>query len=335
MALAEVVQEAQEPCNEFLTAETLPKLAARHAELRSSTTAELRSQGVEESAITHELYLNLRYRGSDTTLMILKPADGDWKREFIAEHLREFAFVLPESREVIVDDIRVRAIGVSSEHSRDNEALEKELRETEFQDINEDKIATETVSSLIQVNLRLVADALQRPIYFKHGGSHQAKVYLLKNIPRNYIITGPSIIIDNTQTIVIAPGSKAKLLSNHIVIDVKAQAPVVADAATVDPIQLSLFGHRFMSIAEQMGRALQKTCVSLNIKERLDFACAIFGPTGDLVANAPHVPVFLGSMSYAVKGQIELLGDKMRPGDVYVTNHPSKCMRILCCLNEY
>ena len=153
---------------------------------------------------------------------------------------------------------------------------------------------------------------------------HQAHVYLLKDLPKGSTVSGPSIIIDNTQTIVIAPGSVAKLLTNHIVIDVKGQAPVVADAKTVDPIQLSLFGHRFMSIAEQMGRALQKTCVSLNIKERLDFACAIFGPTGDLVANAPHVPVFLGSMSYAVKGQIELVGDNMRPGDVYVTNHPGQ-----------
>lgn len=132
------------------------------------------------------------------------------------------------------------------------------------------------------------------------------------------------MILDNTQTIIVAPACNARVLTNHIVIDVRAQRALKGDAMTVDPVQLSVFGHRFMSIAEQMGRALQKTCVSLNIKERLDFACAIFGPNGDLVANAPHVPVFLGSMSYAVKGQIELVGDKMRPGDVFVTNHPSK-----------
>lgn len=132
------------------------------------------------------------------------------------------------------------------------------------------------------------------------------------------------MIIDNTQTIVVSPGCEARVLSSHIVIDVKTPQITKTNAQTVDPVQLSVFSHRFMSIAEQMGRALQKTCVSLNIKERLDFACAIFGPNGDLVANAPHVPVFLGSMSYAVKGQIELVGDKMRPGDVFVTNHPSE-----------
>ncbi len=164
---------------------------------------------------------------------------------------------------------------------------------------------------------------MQRPVYFKSGGSHQSDVFELKDLRPGNLITGPAVIIDNTQTIVVTPGSKAKVLSSHIVIDVAAQASHETDASAVDPIQLSLFGHRFMSIAEQMGRALHKTSVSLNIKERLDFACAIFGPTGDLVANAPHVPVFLG-MSYAVKGQIDLLGDTMRPGDVYVTNHPGK-----------
>ena len=147
---------------------------------------------------------------------------------------------------------------------------------------------------------------------------------LYKDLSPGTLVAGPAIVIDNTQTIVVAPECNARVLLNHIIIDVKTQRSAGFDALTVDPVQLSVFGHRFMSIAEQMGRSLQKTCVSLNIKERLDFACAIFGPNGDLVANAPHVPVFLGSMSYAVKGQIELVGDKMRPGDVFVTNHPSK-----------
>ncbi|RSL84839.1 hypothetical protein CEP52_016327 [Fusarium oligoseptatum] len=305
MALAEVVQEAQEPCNEVLTPETLPKIKARHEHLRKFGTDALIQQGVDHAAIRHDVYLNLRYRGSDTTLMILEPADGDWKREFIAEHLREFSFVLPADREVLVDDIRVRAIGVSTESTKDNEALEQELKGESFAPINADKLAAET-----------------RPMYFKHGGFHQASVLLLKDLSPGNLVSGPAVIIDDTATVVVAPKCKARVLSSHIIIDVEAQNPSKADALTVDPVQLSVFGHRFMSIAEQMGRSLQKTSVSLNIKERLDFACAIFGPTGDLVANAPHVPVFLGSMSYAVKGQIELVGDKMQPGDVFVTNHP-------------
>jgi 5-oxoprolinase (ATP-hydrolysing) len=94
------------------------------------------------------------------------------------------------------------------------------------------------------------------------------------------------------------------------------------DPNVVDPIQLSIFSHRFMGIAEQMGRALQKTAISLMIKERLDFSCAIFGPDGQLVANAPNVPVHLGSMQYAVQFQAELRKGQLRPGDILVSNRP-------------
>jgi len=147
MALAEVVQEAQEPCNEVLTPETLPSISERHEKLRQATKAALLEQGVDEAAIKHEKYLNLRYRGSDTTLMILEPADGDWRKEFIAEHLREFSFVLPEDREVLIDDIRVRTIGISRENNKDSEVLERELRADNFTPIEAAKLATETVSS--------------------------------------------------------------------------------------------------------------------------------------------------------------------------------------------
>lgn len=104
-------------------------------------------------------------------------------------------------------------------------------------------------------------------------------------------IAGPAMILDNTQSILLVPGSEAKILSAHVVIDVPHVIKTGTSSTTVDPIQLSTFGHRFMSIAEQMGRILQKTSMSLNIKERLDFSCAIFGPDAGLVANAPHVPV--------------------------------------------
>ena len=136
-------------------------------------------------------------------------------------------------------------------------------------------------------------------------------------------ISGPAIIIDSTQTIVIVPEAQAKILTSHVVIDlVNKKNKKEEGELVVDPIKLSIFGHRFMSIAEQMGRTLQKTSISLNIKERLDFSCAIFSPDGDLVANAPHVPVHLGSMSYAVRYQHELHRGKLRPGDVLLSNHP-------------
>lgn len=103
----------------------------------------------------------------------------------------------------------------------------------------------------------------------------------LENLPPGLLIDGPAVVIDQTQTLVVAPGAVAKVLRSHIVIEISPTSPAAIEQPTVvDHIQLSVFGHRFMSIAEQMGRALQKTAVSLNIKERLDFSCALFGPEG-------------------------------------------------------
>lgn len=119
------------------------------------------------------------------------------------------------------------------------------------------------------------------------------KVYEIDQLQPGVAISGPATIIDDTQTIVVRPGAVAKVLSSHIVIDM-LDAPTKStselDTNVADPIKLSVFSHRFMSIAEQMGLTLQKTSISLNIKERLDFSCAIFGPDGDLVANAPRKP---------------------------------------------
>lgn len=168
----------------------------------------------------------------------------------------------------------------------------------------------------------------QAIVYFANVGLSSTDVYLLKNIRPGSLIEGPAIIIDSTQTIVVVPGTTARVLSSHIVIDLHdGSGQQVAETSSaqieaVDPIKLSVFSHRFMGIAEQMGRTLQKTSLSLNIKERLDFSCAIFSPDGELVANAPHVPVHLGSMSYAVRYQHDLHRGKLRPGDVLVSNHP-------------
>lgn len=104
---------------------------------------------------------------------------------------------------------------------------------------------------------------------------------VLESLPPGLSIDGPAVIIDQTQTLVVAPCAVAKVLRSHIVIDIiPSSTATIEQPAVVDHIQLSVFGHRFMSIAEQMGRALQKTAVSLNIKERLDFSCALFGPQG-------------------------------------------------------
>ncbi|KAI1336859.1 Hydantoinase B/oxoprolinase-domain-containing protein [Xylariaceae sp. FL0016] len=305
MALAEVVQEAQEPSSETLSDESIPRLNERFSLLKKKVTDGLLTQGINSSAIEHEPYLNLRYHGTDTNFMIPEPSDMDWRSALEKEHLRELSFTFPRERKVLVDDIRVRGVGKSGEASQANEQLVEELKSlTPCNEIKEEK----TVDT-----------------FFEIGGLQPTKVFKLENLSLGSIVVGPAIIIDKTQTIVVVPSAKATILTSHVVIDLPNERFRQSEdehELVVDPIKLSIFGHRFMSIAEQMGRTLQKTSISLDIKERLDFSCAIFSPDGELVANAPHVPVHLGSMSYAVKYQHNLHRGKLRPGDVLVSNHP-------------
>ncbi|KAI0173536.1 Hydantoinase B/oxoprolinase-domain-containing protein [Hypoxylon sp. FL1284] len=308
MALANLVEEVQEPSSLVLNPSSTPEILERFAALRERATQGLLQQGVSSAKyIETQQFLNLRYEGTDTQMMVLLPGDGAddgaFRRAFEELHQQEFSFLLP-SREIIVDDIRVR--GVAKEFERQSHNVYKEFAET----ASRPKPAYEKLNKT----------------YFASVGWTDTPIYLLQNLLPGDHIEGPGIIIDNTQTIVVTPFSTAKVLSEHIVLRVGSQDQAVSlqslSLTEPDPVQLSIFGHRFMSIAEQMGRTLQKTAVSINIKERLDFSCAIFGPSGDLVANAPHVPVHLGSMAYAVKYQHERHGRELRPGDVLVSNHP-------------
>jgi 5-oxoprolinase (ATP-hydrolysing) len=144
-------------------------------------------------------------------------------------------------------------------------------------------------------------------------------------------IEGPAIILNKTSTILVEPESSA-VIDDFGNVEIDLHDKLAAqdlkgyrsiEEVPLDPIELSIFGHRFMSIAEQMGITLQQTSASTNIKERLDFSCALFDPFGNLVANAPHVPVHLGSMQDAVKFQVQNLGSDWREGEVILTNHPT------------
>lgn len=161
-------------------------------------------------------------------------------------------------------------------------------------------------------------------------------MFRLGELSEGSVVEGPCLIIDETQTIFVGGAFKASVLTEHVVLEKtretemetrKTEHQDTASAADdkpagVDPIQLSVFAHRFMAIAEQMGNTLQRTSISSSIKERLDFSCAIFSPDGKLVANAPHIPIHLGSMQFAIQHQHQLWKGKLQPGDVLLTNHP-------------
>jgi 5-oxoprolinase (ATP-hydrolysing) len=317
MALADVVDERQEPESQVWSdkgQEAKSYLQGKMDDLKKKSAATLREQGFEKGQLQFEEYLNMRYRGTESALMILKPTSEEAKAEFggedwafgkafIKQHEQEFGFTLPD-RDIIIDDVRVRGIGKTFE------GLEKTV-DQQLADIKPKDVAKgEKVYG-------------SKSVYFE-GGRQETSIYKLEDLAVGDRIKGPAIIADGTQTIVVTPNATALLIDTHVVINVGESEGAEKQLTTkeVDPIMLSIFSHRFMAIAEQMGRALQKTSVSTNVKERLDYSCALFDADGGLVANAPHLPVHLGSMSTCVQKQSELWRGKLKKGDVLVSNHP-------------
>eukprot|EP00795_Rhopilema_esculentum_P001663 gene1663-16138_t len=310
IALADVVHEAQEPSADTYNKDAFDRIDARIDALIEQCNAELTRQGFSSALISCEPFLHMRYEKTDCALMCsaseikidyafdLQKEEcgkhGDFKTSFLKRYQMEFGFVIPD-RPIIVDDIRVRATG------RSNIQIEKNVPEATSPP------RVETVTKC----------------YFEEGYL-STNAYLMEDLTFGHMINGPAIIIDKNSTILVEPGCQAAVTKTG---DIRAQILSRKGQHLIgeklDPIQLSIFSHRFMSTAEQMGRVLQRTSISTNIKERLDFSCAMFGPDGGLVANAPHIPVHLGAMQETVRYQINALGDSLKEGDVILSNHPS------------
>ncbi|KAL2847756.1 Hydantoinase B/oxoprolinase-domain-containing protein [Aspergillus pseudoustus] len=298
LALAEVVHEAQEPmAARYISSEML--VARKFQGLISRNIEHLRAQGFVEKQLRHELFLNMRYEGSDTSLMILNPEDGDFMSAFVERHHREFNFTF--ERPVLIDDVRVRSVA-----SANKSAERSPLQQLRDGNVKEAGVPTQYTNVYFDSETRF----------------RSTPVYQLGELGSNVKLHGPAIIIDETQTVVVNPNATVHVLDTCVLIDLESAPRAATYSSAVDPVRLSIFGHRFMSVAEQMGRTLQKTSVSTNIKERLDFSCALFSPDGGLVANAPHVPVHLGSMQFAVRYQHKRWLGKLKEGDVLVSNHP-------------
>lgn len=282
MSLADVVEESQVPESKTWSnsADTVKELKNKMEELKQRSSAKLQEQGFSKESVIFEEYLNMRYRGTESALMVVKPGKEEieddfggeeWAfgKAFIKQHEQEFGFTLSD-RDIIVDDIRARGIGKSFEGL--GKTVDEQIRETKPRDLGDTKRY-----GISQV-------------YFE-GGRRETPIYQLENLDVGDRLQGPAILADGTQTLVITPGATALIIETHVVIHIgsgEGQGTTV-DAKEVDPILLSIFAHRFMAIAEQMGRALQKTSVSTNVKERLDYSCALFDTSGGLVANGMHL----------------------------------------------
>lgn len=297
MGLADVVEEAQVPYSSVYDPDSVLEAFRRETALSLQVKEKLREQGFRDESILTESYLNLRYEGTDTAIMVKRQKEGpenDYAAEFLKLFQQEYGFKL-QNRKILICDVRVRGLGIT------NILKPKELQPAS---------GNPTPKGLYK-------------IYFQNGWQETA-LFNLENLGCGHILLGPAIIMNGNSTVIIEPDCKASITKyGNIRIEIGAAQSTVKIAENVaDVVQLSIFNHRFMGIAEQMGRTLQRTSISTNIKERLDFSCALFGPDGGLVANAPHVPVHLGAMSSTVCWQLNYWGDSLSEGDVLVTNHP-------------
>jgi len=319
-ALADVVEELQRPCGgEEIGDDMWSKVEESLLDLATQACEKLLGQGRHLNRLEVEPYLNIRYRGTNVPIMtpgvpyewrdglLAKDAPGgdvkSYVSSFLVHYKREFGFTLPTAR-LILDDVRVRVVA------------------------KQDLVVVPGggVGSAILPPVEPPAPLLSCPVFFA-GGRRDTACWNSDALTPGMVVEGPAIILDKLCTIVVEPFCTARLTADSDIEITVGDDPDAGPAKslesnTADPIALSVFGHRFMSIAEQMGRTLQRTAISTNIKERLDFSCALFDPTGGLVANAPHVPVHLGSMQHAVRFQVEHLKGKIFPGDVIMTNHP-------------
>ncbi len=297
IGLSGVFASRQQALLKPLAEESLPEINQLVQSLRDAVSAELAAQGIASRDASWRPVLHIRYDGTDTTLPVnFAGGSLDAARDaFEAQHKAQFGFVY-ENKPMVVE-----AVGVEGNDSRA-------------------RGRSETDSALEVID---ATPSTTRPI-FVEGGWSQSGVFRREEMRPGHAVHGPALIVESHQTIVIEPGWQAAITArNHVLLRrVEMKRRNAALGTEADPILLEVFNNLFMSIAEQMGVTLQNTAYSVNIKERLDFSCAVFDRGGALVANAPHMPVHLGSMDRSVETIIRLNEGDIHPGDVFALNAP-------------
>ena len=294
MGLARVRANRARALVKELNSDLQPDIERVESELKIETHAELADQDIAMTDITTTSRVHIRYDGTDTPIAVSLDAVERMIGAFEAAHRKRFGFVF-ENKKLIVEAVEVEAIGGGAA-------------------IDEPRV---DVTSSVKTSARTGR-------LFSGGRWHEANIHMRTELLPGHEMPGPALIIESHQTVVVEPGWTAEINGcGHIVMNrsdvLVRSAPI---GTTADPVMLEVFNNLFMSIAEQMGVTLQNTAYSVNIKERLDFSCAVFAADGSLVANAPHMPVHLGSMDRSVETIIDLNRGNMHPGDVFVLNAP-------------
>ncbi|MET0866764.1 MAG: hydantoinase B/oxoprolinase family protein, partial [Pseudorhodoplanes sp.] len=295
MGLADIRSVRQQAIEEPLGAKALKALTAIGKKLGTEVKGEVAGQGVVAKSIRVIVRAHIRYAGTDTALEVTSGSIAAMTRAFEKAHRAQFGFI-DKTKQLVLEAVSVEAIGGGAKFR------ERKLKTTRSK----------------------LPSPARRARFFSNGEWHKVQVYTRDQLSPGNVVKGPAIVIEPHQTIVVEAGWQAALTAkNHLVLTrFRKLKRISAIGTRADPVMLEVFNNLFMSIAEQMGVALQNTAYSVNIKERLDFSCAVFSGDGALVANAPHMPVHLGSMDRAVETIIRENTGKIRPGDVYAINAP-------------
>jgi len=279
-----------------LTAEGLKQVREEAEMLAAKARSRLEEQGADPGTIAVERRIACRYVDSDTTLGV--PLQGEVaaiRQAFEARHRRHYGFAAPQTA-VVIATLEV-------------EAVAREPRPEEV------ALPPSGVAEPPRP-LQMVVEGEWRTVPF----------FLRESLAPEQVIDGPAVVVERTGTVVVEPGWRARLTGQGWLLLTRRRISGArrrqGAGGRADPVWLEIFNNRFMSVAEQMGTVLAQTAASVNIKERLDFSCALFDPEGNLVANAPHVPVHLGSMSESVRAVLRCHRGDMRPGDVFMLNAP-------------
>ena len=299
MGLADVRTLRQAAVEKELSDDLLASLAAEFTALGAHARADVEAQGLPAAQVRVVNSLALKYAGTDTTIEL--PATQATRHAslvtaFEATYRQRYGFLMP-GRALVVEAVAAEAIG----HAQSAQEAVPDLA-----------IRVEGLRARAEV--KVFSDDALRP----------TQVFYREDLRPGDVINGPAIIKEPIATTVVEPEWRAIVTAqNHLVLErTKKAERAHAIGTTADPVLLEVFNNLFMAIAEQMGVTLANTSYSVNIKERLDFSCAIFDPEGNLVANAPHMPVHLGSMGESVRVILEKRAGAMKPGDAFVLNAP-------------
>ncbi len=294
MGLADQIAMREASVERPLDDAGLAAAEARLDELAAAAVAEVAAQGVAADAITQRRQVHVRYQGTDTALGVPCGSVDGIRQAFEAAYRQRFAFLMA-ARALVIEAVSVEAVGAGE--------------------------ATAAVATGDEPSPHAPAPAAH--VRMHSGAWHDAGLFVRETLAPGATIAGPAVIAERNATTVVEPGWQARLRAGGA-LELQRVVPRATQHAIgteADPVMLEVFNNLFMNIAEQMGLRLQNTAYSVNIKERLDFSCALFSAAGELIANAPHMPVHLGSMSESIKTVIAR-NPAMRPGDVYVLNDP-------------